>query len=143
MNKSLIYLVQTDTTVGFVSQNESRLADVKSRSSNKPFLKVYENMNKIKLRVPTKYKNLFRRSKKTTFVINNQAIRVVKDEKHNKFLKNFDYMYSTSANEASKSYCSEFCYEKSDIIVRDSRGLVQRVSSKIIKLNSNKKKSLR
>ncbi len=36
-----IILTQTDTTVGFVSQNHTKLSEIKSRPTSKPFIKIY------------------------------------------------------------------------------------------------------
>ena len=36
-----VILTQTDTTVGFLSQNEKKLYEIKSRETTKPFIKVY------------------------------------------------------------------------------------------------------
>ena len=41
INKNIL-LTQTDTTVGFLSQDAARLCDIKSRTSTKPFIKVYK-----------------------------------------------------------------------------------------------------
>jgi len=70
---SQVLLVQTDTTVGFLSQNEIKLQQIKVRESSKPFIKVFKNfktLQKDKKRIPNKYKNLVRRSTKTTFIVN-------------------------------------------------------------------------
>ncbi|MFT7005054.1 MAG: tRNA A37 threonylcarbamoyladenosine synthetase subunit TsaC/SUA5/YrdC, partial [Sulfurimonas sp.] len=38
-----VTLTQTDTTVGFLSQDEKKLQEIKSRQQNKPFIKVYKD----------------------------------------------------------------------------------------------------
>lgn len=62
-----VILTQTDTTVGFLSQNSQKLYEIKSRPQTKPFIKVFQNFNsfiKDFHRVPNNRKNLVRRSKK-------------------------------------------------------------------------------
>lgn len=141
-----LWLIQTDTTVGFLSQDGALLAQVKERSVLKPFVQVTGSFKTLKTlsRIPKKHANYIRRSKKTTFVYpNNKAIRVVKDEKHASFIKPFKWFYSTSANERSLSYKKEFAFAKSDIIVEDNQGLFEGESSRILLLSPSKIKRLR
>jgi len=141
----LIYLAQTDTTVGFLSQNESELKRIKPRD-DKPFLLTTTTFKTLKslTRVPKKFRRLVRKSKKTTFVYpNNKAIRVVKSTLHYNFLKDFDYLYSTSANKSGKSYDEHFAKNIADVIVEDKRGLYQDAPSNLFKLSSKLKKKLR
>jgi len=141
-----IFLVQTDTTVGFLSQNNIKLCDIKKRSAEKPFVQVCASLKILKTlaRVPKAHKNRVRRGQKETFVYgNNKAIRVVKDKAHADFIKPFKWFYSSSANENSMSYEKEFAHDKSDIIVENNRGLFEDVSSSIYKLSRNKMIRLR
>ena len=141
-----IFLVQTDTTVGFLSQSNQALAQLKKRPVDKPFVQVCASLKTLKTlaRVPKKYKNRVRRAEKSTFVYsNNKAIRVVKDEDHAAFIKPFTWFYSSSANESSLSYDKEFANIKSDIIIENSKGLFEGESSSIYKLGRNKMKRLR
>lgn len=141
-----VFLVQTDTTVGFLSQDNMRLAHIKERPKDKPFVQVCSSFKTLKKlsRVPQKHKNRVRRSSKITFVHpNSRAIRVVKDKKHAKFVKPYEWFYSTSANEKGLSYKEEFAFLKSDIIVQDAKGLYEGSSSDIYKLYKQKMKRLR
>ena len=141
-----VLLVQTDTTVGFLSQDSFQLASIKKRPNNKPFVQVCASFKVLKTlaRVPNKHKNRVRRAQKQTFVYsNNKAIRVVKDKSHAAFIKPFKWFYSSSANESSLSYEKEFAKAKSDIIIENSKGLFEGESSKIYKLSQNKMKRLR
>jgi len=141
-----IYLVQTDTTVGFLSQNAEKLARIKKRDPSKPFLISVDSFKTLKsfARSPKKYKKLVRRAKKTTFVYpNNKAIRVVKEDIHEGFLKRFKWMFSTSANEAGKKFDKNFAFKVCDVVVEDERGFFEGKPSKIIKLGKKKKKFIR
>jgi len=40
---NLVFLTNTDTTVGFVSKNRDRLLEIKKRDSNKPFIRVCDS----------------------------------------------------------------------------------------------------
>ena len=141
-----VFLVQTDTTVGFLSQDDIHLAQIKEREFHKPFVQVTHSFKVLKklVRVPNAHKQSVRRSRATTFAYpNNKAIRVVKDEKHAAFIKPFGWFYSTSANERSLSYEQGFAFSKSDIIVQDEKGLYEGTSSKIYRLYKTKQKRLR
>lgn len=143
MNK--IILAQTDTTVGFLSQDASRLEQVKMRSHDKPFLKVYAELKCLRrdIRLPSLHKHRIRHSKKTTFVVKSQAFRYVTDTEHARLIQNYGWLYSTSANESGKGYDSTFCRLVSDIIIEDVRGLSEQSASKIFLLNTTHLKQLR
>lgn len=154
MNRSLykttlqnkLWLVQTDTTVGFLSQNFARLAQVKARSSDKPFVLVTASFKTLKTlcRVPKMHKNQVRRSKKTSFAYaNGKAVRVVKETRHASFIKPFAWFYSTSANEKALAYSEVFAFSKSDIIVETAEGLYEGEASRIYRLGRSAKKRMR
>ena len=141
LTKDKVFLIQTDTTVGGL-----RLAQIKERDSAKPFVQVTHSFKTLKeiTRVPDLYKNRVRRARRTTFAYaNNKAVRVVKDEKHARFIKPFKWFYSTSANERSLAYKQDFAFSNSDIIVEDKKGLYEGESSKIYRLGRSKIQRLR
>ncbi len=146
MNPQLVYLAQTDTTAGFLSQNAKKLSSCKQRSITQPFLISVCSNRFLKefVRVPKRHKKLVRRAKKVTFIYpNSKALRVVKDIKHLKFLKEFGWMYSTSANKTKESFNYDYAKQKADIIVEDERGFFETTPSKIIKLRKNKIRRIR
>lgn len=146
MIKDKVFLIQTDTTVGFLSQNSLRLAQIKERDSAKPFVQVTHSLKILKkiTRVPKVHRNRVRRARRTTFAYtNNIGVRVVKDEKHARFIKPFKWFYSTSANERSLAYTEDFAFSNSDIIVEDTKGLYEGASSKIYRLGRSKIERLR
>jgi tRNA A37 threonylcarbamoyladenosine synthetase subunit TsaC/SUA5/YrdC len=141
-----VILTQTDTTVGFLSQDAKKLYEIKSRQSSKPFLKVYQNFKtllKENNRIPKNMKNFVRRSKKTTFIVKNRAFRVANPTQYSQVLREFSWSYSTSANESGKHFDRVFCEAKADIIIEDARGLYESSSSSLIKINNTTKKRLR
>jgi len=141
-----IILAQTDTTVGFLSQDAFKLYEIKSRETSKPFIKVYPNFKSFlndRNRIPSSQKLLVRRSKKTTFIIKGKAFRIASISLNSQILKNSSWYYSTSANQAGKNFDREFCDLKSDIIIEDKNGLYENSSSSLIKINHLKRKKLR
>ncbi len=141
-----VILTQTDTTVGFLSQNEKKLYEIKSRKTTKPFIKVYKNLKSFcddGTRVPLSQRLLVRRSKKTTFIIKNRAFRVAPIKLNSQILRDFDWYFSTSANQSGQNFSREFCEQKADIIIEDNQGLQEKNSSSLIKINNFKRRKLR
>ncbi|MDD5051664.1 MAG: hypothetical protein PHO27_02895 [Sulfuricurvum sp.] len=140
-----VFLAQTDTTVGFLSQNPQRLEEIKMRKGNKPFLKVYSDLKILRndIRIPNRYKRLIRYAHKTTFVVKNQAFRYVNDPHHSRLIQPYGWLYSTSANESGKCYDSDFCQFMSDYVIEDFRGLSEKNASKIFLLTQTQLKQLR
>jgi len=143
MKPDLIYLVQTNTTVGFLSQNLEKLNQIKKRPANKKFLKVVSEYSLLP-RTPKKHRKRIRRTpNNNTYVINNEAYRVITEPHHREFLKKFKWMYSSSANESGKNFDEEFATKNADVLVVDKRGYFESDPSKIYKLSKNKIKRLR
>lgn len=141
-----IILIQTDTTVGFLSQDITSLQEAKQRSSKKQFLKVYPSFKKFKNdgnRAPKEFKTMLRRSAGTTFIIKKRASRVVKDKTHLKFLTNYNWLYSTSANKSGYDFDISYCLSHADIIVEDKRGFNKNQPSKIYKITNYAIKRIR
>ena len=135
-----VVLTQTDTTVGFISQNTTQLSEIKSRDTSKKFIKVYSNLKEFSRanRVPSSQKKLFRKSKKTTFIIKNKALRISPTQLHSEILRKVKWNYSTSANEAGKNFVYAFCEDKADIIIEDKNGLKEMSASTLLKINDSK-----
>jgi len=141
-----IILTQTDTTVGFLSQDAQKLYEIKSRETSKAFIKVYQNFKTFLNdgnRVPLSQRVLVRRSKKTTFIIKNKAFRVAPLKQDSQLLRTTPWFYSTSANESTKSFNRDFCEEKADIIIENKFELKENCSSNLIKINNIKREKLR
>jgi len=145
INKNIL-LTQTDTTVGFLSQDAAKLCDIKSRTSTKPFIKVYKTFKALKQdhkRVPNRQKNRVRRLKKTTFIVKNFAFRVSDDVMSSSYLRQNEWSFSTSANQSGKKFSRSFCEQKADIIIEDKKTLFEGQASKLYKINNKKIKRLR
>ncbi|MEA1920914.1 MAG: Sua5 YciO YrdC YwlC family protein [Campylobacterota bacterium] len=146
MDKKALYLVQTDTTVGFLSQDRAKLARAKNRPKSKEFLSVYSDFKtfkKEKNRIPNIHKNFIRASKRTTVITKNRASRVVLDSQHHEFLVRFGYLYSTSANESGKKFNETFVRSAAEISVEDINGFRDDTPSKLLKLSPTRKVRLR
>jgi tRNA A37 threonylcarbamoyladenosine synthetase subunit TsaC/SUA5/YrdC len=141
-----VILTQTDTTVGFLSQNAKRLYEIKSRKTTKPFIKVYKNFRSFcndGNRIPLSQRVLVRRSKKTTFIVKNLAFRVAPLKLNSQLLRNSLWYFSTSANQSNKNFDREFCEAKADIIIEDRYALHENSSSSLIKINQIKRRKIR
>ncbi len=146
MNPKKVYLAQTDTTVGFLSQDAQRLAHIKGRPASKPFLIAVASCKLLQkfARVPTLYKNMVRRSKRTTFIYpNNQAVRIVKDHRHKRFLQKFGWMYSTSANRSGERFDEAWAKKRADIVVFESCGFFEGEPSRLFKLGKKRLRRFR
>ncbi len=146
MNAKKLFLAQSDTTVGFLSQSPKKLSDAKKRDPNQPFLICVDSYKKLKklTRVPKTHKKLIRRVEKKSFLyLNKRAIRVVKEPHHSSFLKKFDFLYSTSANINKKKFDLDYAKSSAEIIVEDSRAFYESNSSQIFKLGKKKIHKLR
>ena len=133
--------MQTDTTVGFISQDHQKLREIKSRPFQKPFIKILHSF--IGLRVPKKYKSDIRRATRTTFIINNQAFRIAPHTHNSQLMRDMPWHYSTSANASNKKFDREYCEQNADIIIEDFYGLQELSASRLIKLTNHKKRQLR
>ena len=143
---STVYLAQTDTTVGFLSQDANKLAAIKERDPSKPFIQSFDSLRtytQMGGRVPHRFKNALRRSRNSTFVINNRAIRIVSEGTHHDLLSKHGWLYSTSANAKGKSFERDFAIHHTDIVIEDMRGLSEGQASTIYKLNNITRKQLR
>jgi len=141
-----VILTQTDTTVGFLSQDSEKLYEIKSRNTKKPFIKVYNSFKTFLTcgnRVPSTFKSTIRRSKKTTFIVKNKAFRIANISLNSSVINKSTWYYSTSANQANKNFDRVFCEDKADIIVEDKNGLHERSSSSLYKINKIKREKIR
>jgi len=142
MLKDLVYFIQTDTTVGFLSQNPFRLSQAKQRVEGKSYIKAVTSTRYLP-RVPQIHKNRIRRAKKTTFIYpNGESYRIV-DGKHRDFVAKFGWIYTTSANQSRKDFDLDYAIKNCDVIVEDQRGLSPKAASKLIKLYKRGFKRLR
>ncbi|TEY04010.1 Sua5 YciO YrdC YwlC family protein [Campylobacter sp. US33a] len=140
----MIYLAQTDTTAGFLSKDLKELNALKGRAKEQPCLITSAKFSELKnlARVPSGFKNLVRRAKKTTFIYpNTKAIRIVKECKHAKFLEENGYFYSSSANKHGQKFDEIWARSVANVVLDEV--FFENTPSKIIKLNRGKLKKIR
>jgi len=142
---SKIYLIQTDTTIGFVSQDASRLTSIKKRPPYKHYICTLDSLKRLKkfTRVPQSHKNRIRRSCKSTYIMpNGRSYRVVCDPKHKSFLESIGgWAFSTSANISGKKYDEEWARSAADVVIEPLD--VINKPSQIFMLGKNKIKRVR
>ncbi|AXK48686.1 Sua5 YciO YrdC YwlC family protein [Aliarcobacter trophiarum LMG 25534] len=147
MNPNSIYLVQTDTTVGFSSFDDEKLSNIKQRDNKQKILKTIDSFTTLNsfVRVPKKFRRIVRNSKKTTFIYPNlNSFRVIsKDELFHDFIKKFKVLSSTSANYTKKSFDYDFAFEKCDVEVVNNIGFSEKIASKIYKIGKKSIKKIR
>jgi len=115
-----VFLTQTDTTIGFVSQNAQKLTQIKQRPPHKYYIKAVNSLQTLKTftRVPSSHKNRVRRSKKTTFIMpDGHSYRVVRDTHHLLLLNRLKWAYTTSANLSNAPYDENFAKEAADVLI--------------------------
>lgn len=147
MDKDKVYLVQTDTTVGFSSANDEKLSFIKQRPLTQKILQTVDSFNTLNLetRVPKEFRKRVRNSNKTTFIYpNGNSYRVIDNhDSFYEFIFKFKKLYSTSANLTGTSFDEIFAKENSDIIVYKKDDFKESSSSRIFKLNNKKAKRIR
>ncbi len=146
MNPELVYLVQTDTTAGFLSRNRAALAKVKGRDPSQPFLIATASFKEQKklARTPKAFRKRVRRARRTTFLYPNQkAIRVVRGGRHHTFLRRFDFLFSTSANRHGEPFDLAYARAQADVIVEDATGFSAKRASVIYRLGRRRRTRLR
>jgi tRNA A37 threonylcarbamoyladenosine synthetase subunit TsaC/SUA5/YrdC len=144
MNNS-IFLVQTDTTAGFLSKSSHKLSEAKRRKKGKEYLHSLSSFRELKesVRVPKKWRRRVRNSEKVTYLYKSIAYRVVNSGEHSRFLKRFGEMLSTSANISGDKFNREKTRDIADIICEDNRGIYESSSSEIVLLGREKRRRLR
>ena len=144
MLRDKVFLTQTDTTIGFVSQNAQKLTAIKQRPPHKYYIKAVNSLHTLKklTHVPKIHKNRVRRNKKTTFIMpNGHSYRVINDTHHLLLLNRLTWAYTTSANLSDKAYDEDFARNSADIIV-EPLSQTQEASS-IFKLGKSRRKRIR
>lgn len=139
-----VFLTQTDTTIGFVSQNAEKLNTIKQRPSHKHYIKAVNSLETLKsfTRVPRTHKNRIRRAKKTTFILpNKHSYRIVRDKHHLLLLNRLKWAYTTSANLSNKPYDKTFAKEMADVVIYPLK--TSKKVSQIYKIGKNRLKRIR
>jgi len=139
-----VFLTQTDTSIGFISQDADKLTAIKQRPPHKYYIKAVNNLTTLKTctRVPTIHKNHVRRAKKTSFIMpNGHSYRVVKDKHHLLLLNRLKWAFTTSANLSGHDYDENFAKIHADVIIKPLKN--NQKASTIYKLGKHTYKRIR
>jgi len=142
--KEHLFLAQTDTTIGFVSQNAQKLTERKLRPPHKHYIRAVNSLETLRtfIRVPTLHKKRLRRGRKTTYIMpNGDSYRVIRDPFHLLLLNRLKWGYTTSANLSGMPYDEAFAYRAADIIITPFRE--RQEASAIYKLGKTTLKRIR
>lgn len=144
MLKDKVFLTQTDTTIGFISQDADKLTEIKQRPPYKHYITAVNSQKTLQCftRIPSTHCNRVRRSRKTTFIMpNGYSYRIIKDKHHLLLLNRLKWAYTTSANLSGSNYDEDFARRKADIVVTPLQTSKQ--ASKIYKLGKTTLKRIR
>lgn len=144
MLKDKVFLTQTDTSIGFVSQNPDKLSQIKQRPPHKHYIKAVKNLDTLQTftRIPSTHKKRVRRAKKTTFIFpSGDSFRVIRDKHHLLLLERMDWAYTTSANLSGEAYDEAFARKAADVVIEPLSK--NKEASKIYKLGKNTLKRIR
>lgn len=139
-----VFLTQTDTTIGFISQDPDRLTQIKQRPPYKYYITAVNSQKTLQhfTRIPSYHHNRVRRSKKTTFVMpDGHSYRLIRDRHHLLLLNRLKWAYTTSANLSGSNYDEAFAKTSADVIITPLRSAEQ--ASKIYKLGKTTLKRIR
>ncbi len=142
---SKVYLTQTDTTIGLLSQDSNRLSVIKQRPLYKHYIRVTDSLSTLKhfTRIPKKYKNMLRRSNKSTFILKNgESFRVIHNLRHKALLKRMGgWAYSTSANISGSTYDENWARAVADEVIEPLNN--NAMASNIFRINNKTIKKIR
>ncbi len=121
MIDSIVYLTQTDTTIGFVSQDAARLDAIKDRPAGKYYIRAVDSLRTLRhfTRVPSLHRNRLRRARRTTFVFQDgRSWRVIHDPEHRDLITRLGgWAYTTSANRSGEVYDETWAREMADVVI--------------------------
>ena len=143
-NNPLI-LAQTDTTIGFLCENQAPIDKAKNR--HRHTLREARDFATLRTitRIPRAHRRFVRRSRRTSFIYpNGCGVRVVASESpHQSLLGYYPLLFSSSANRHTKRFDLSYALQMCAMYVLDSRGWSEREPSVILRLGKHKKQKIR
>ncbi|UFH60450.1 Sua5 YciO YrdC YwlC family protein [Sulfurovum mangrovi] len=139
-----VFLTQTDTTIGFVSQDAERLTQIKQRPPYKHYITAVNSQKTLQrfTRIPSRHRNRVRRSQKTTFIMpDGHSYRLIRDRHHLLLMNRLGWAYTTSANLSGNAYDETFAKRSADVIIAPLEATKQ--ASTIYKLGKTTLKRIR
>jgi len=117
---STVYLTDTDTTIGFVSQDPVRLDTIKGRAPEKHYIIALPTLAALtsRTRVPLHHANRIRRSRRTTFVLpDGRSWRIIHDPRHRPLIRQLGWAYTTSANRSGEAFDEAWARGVADAVI--------------------------
>lgn len=146
MNPDRLYLVQTDTTAGFLSRSARRLAGAKERPAEQPLLRAIASLRQLSAlgRVPVAARFRVRRAGATSFILpGGRSFRRIADPRHSRFIERFGWLYTTSANRHGALFGEAVARQRCDVIVETAEGFASRAPSPIFRLGKKRMRKVR
>jgi tRNA A37 threonylcarbamoyladenosine synthetase subunit TsaC/SUA5/YrdC len=115
-----VILSETDTAIGFLSQNPSSLDRVKQRAEGMRYITALPSLRALngRCRVPLVHRKRVRRERGTTFIFPcGDSYRVISDDRHLLLIKRFGWMFTTSANLTGEPYDRDYAISVADIVI--------------------------
>jgi len=138
-NASTVYLTPTDTTMGFISQSAERLTQIKQRPPHKHYIKALPSLRSLtaQVRIPENYKNMIRRSTRSTFIFpDTHSYRVIRVQRHRALIEKLGWAYTTSANPSGGDFDKNFAERAADVLIAYPDVPGEKRASSIFKLNN-------
>ena len=145
MQDPTVYLTQTDTTIGFVSQDAARLDTIKGRPAHKQYIRAVDSLATLKMftRVPLVHRNRLRRARKITFVFRDgPAFRLIRDPRHLALIGKLQWAFTTSANRSGEAFDETWARSVADVTIEPITSVPSRPSV-ILKLGGKRVLKLR
>ena len=140
----LLFLTDTDTTVGFLSKDPTLLDNAKRRHADKHYITALPSLRSLRdrARVPRPYRRRLRRSRKESYILpSGRSYRIVRDARHLLLLQRLGWAYTSSANLSGSAYDEAYARRMADVVVEPLGP--PRTPSRIYRLGRQKMKRLR
>ena len=140
----LLFLSDTDTTVGFISQDARRIDRAKKRPAAKHYITALSSLKSltIRTRIPRAHRRRLRRSRRESYILpSGRSYRIIRDARHLLLLKRLEWAYTSSANLSEAPYDEAYARRVADVVVEPLEP--PRTPSRIYRLGRQKMKRLR
>ena len=124
----MLYLVQTDTTAGFLSKDFREINKAKNRDLQTPCILAMARFSELLnfVRVPKAHKNLVRKAKKTSFVYEKSSLKKALQILNDEFATEFDDLASFKG-ENSLNLSENFTILNENSLILGEKNLACRV----------------
>jgi len=140
----LLFLTDTDTTVGFLSKDPQRLDRAKKRPASKHYITALPSLKELtaRTRIPRKFRSRIRRSRRESYIFpSGRSYRIVRDARHLLLLRRLKWAYTSSANLSETPFDEAYAREAADVTVEPLGP--PRAPSRIYRLGRRKMRRLR